>query len=302
MPVITRTSIKSIFKAGAFPTSANFSDWISSMERVSPAGSAVVQMNSGAATGGGLIEIISSASSTTQSLGAFGQTFIAATTSAAGAALLDDSFASAGAFGLTFISAATTAAGQSLLNVFGSASPVGAILVSAATTAAQQDLLNITAFTASAATTTGTTVDITDIPAGVSRVVIQLDGVSQNAANTELLLQIGDSGGIETAGYNSTILQTVATINIQQTTVGFQLTDVVSYDAATAIDMKIDLVHMGSDVWIASYIGNDDASSLLWHGNGQRSALDSALTQTRLTTVAGTATFDLGTMRLVAVL
>lgn len=52
------------------------------------------------------------------------------------------------------------------------------------------------------ATTSGTAFDFTSIPAGTKKITVSLDGVSLSGSD-HLLLQIGDSGGIETTGYVS---------------------------------------------------------------------------------------------------
>lgn len=52
-------------------------------------------------------------------------------------------------------------------------------------------------------TTSGTTKDFT-IPAGAKRIIVMFNGVSQsNAGGSNLGVQLGDSGGIETTGYLS---------------------------------------------------------------------------------------------------
>lgn len=50
------------------------------------------------------------------------------------------------------------------------------------------------------ATTSGTAIDFTSIPAGVRRITVMFDGVSF-AGSDSASIQLGDSGGIETTGY-----------------------------------------------------------------------------------------------------
>jgi hypothetical protein len=57
---------------------------------------------------------------------------------------------------------------------------------------------------------TGTAIDFTDIPAGVRRITLTLNQVSTNGTEN-LLIQIGDSGGLETTGYFSISAQTFST-------------------------------------------------------------------------------------------
>jgi len=51
------------------------------------------------------------------------------------------------------------------------------------------------------ATTSGTSIDFTGIPAGTKQIVVVLEGCSLDAA-VNLAVQIGDSGGIENTGYS----------------------------------------------------------------------------------------------------
>ena len=50
------------------------------------------------------------------------------------------------------------------------------------------------------ATTSGTAIDFTSIPAGVRRITVMFDNVSFNGSDSASI-QLGDSGGIETTGY-----------------------------------------------------------------------------------------------------
>jgi hypothetical protein len=50
------------------------------------------------------------------------------------------------------------------------------------------------------ATTSGTSIDFTSIPTWVKKITMQLVGVSTNGTSN-LLMQLGDSGGVETSGY-----------------------------------------------------------------------------------------------------
>ena len=50
-------------------------------------------------------------------------------------------------------------------------------------------------------TTSGTAVDFTGIPSGTQQIIVQLEGISINGTSV-LLIQLGDSGGVETSGYS----------------------------------------------------------------------------------------------------
>jgi hypothetical protein len=53
------------------------------------------------------------------------------------------------------------------------------------------------------ATTSGSSVTFGSIPAGVKLIEIMYEDVSMTAINQKLLVQIGDSGGIESSGYDT---------------------------------------------------------------------------------------------------
>jgi hypothetical protein len=52
------------------------------------------------------------------------------------------------------------------------------------------------------ASTSGTSVTFTGLPSSVKRITLMLDGVSWNASVSPLI-QLGDSGGLESTGYNA---------------------------------------------------------------------------------------------------
>lgn len=54
------------------------------------------------------------------------------------------------------------------------------------------------------ATTSGTSVDLTGIPAGTKQIILTAVGVSTNGTSN-FQLQLGDAGGIETSGYTGSI-------------------------------------------------------------------------------------------------
>lgn len=153
-------------------------------------------------------------------------------------------------------------------------------------------------FTSSIATTSGTTRDITDIPPGTNDVVISLEGVSQNSASQTLLLQLGDSGGIETSGYSGANARHVNASNHANTanSAGVVLGN---SDAAELLTGQLRCTHMGSNIWSYAWIGDDDSTGEAYTTSGNKT-LSGELTQVRLTTAGGSATFDAGTMYLFA--
>lgn len=143
---------------------------------------------------------------------------------------------------------------------------------------------------ATQATTSGTSIDKTGIPADVARVTVRLDAVSTNGTSP-LLVQIGDSGGIEAVTYDSGASQigggAVAT---GTSTSGFLLSQ--THAAADSVSGVITIEKMTLDDWVASWVGwNGSTSNYVGAGN---KTLSGVLDRIRLTTVGGSDTFDAG--------
>jgi hypothetical protein len=63
-------------------------------------------------------------------------------------------------------------------------------------------VLGITSGTA-VASTSGTSIDFTSIPSWVKRITVMFNGVSTSGTSAKII-QLGDSGGVETSGYIGT--------------------------------------------------------------------------------------------------
>ena len=142
----------------------------------------------------------------------------------------------------------------------------------------------------STATTSGTTVDISGIPSGVRRITFSLNGVSTNGTDT-VILQLGDSGGIETSGYSgSTANQSGGTATGWSSGI---IVDVGS-NAANVRHGNVSLFLIGgSNSWSASVNTALSNSASQYNGAGTKQ-LSATLTQVRLTTASGTDEFDAG--------
>ena len=146
------------------------------------------------------------------------------------------------------------------------------------------------------ATTSGTAIDFTGIPAGVRRITVMLDQVSTNSTSP-LTVRLGTSGGIVATGYDGIqgVGDAVPAVFAGIST-GFDL-----YNAAAAEDTTgiMTLVNQSGNLWLASFNGfvRQGASRYSSRTNG-RVSLSGALTQLRLTTTAGTPTFDQGAINI----
>lgn len=146
-----------------------------------------------------------------------------------------------------------------------------------------------------AVTASGTSVDFTGIPAGVNRITISFVGVSTNGSSSPLI-QLGDSGGVETTGYlgSSVLLAEAATPTAQNFTTGFgdRSQDPAAVRHGTWV---LSLVDAATNTWAcSSVLARSDAARL--SVNGGSKSLSATLDRVRVTTVNGTDTFDAGTI------
>jgi hypothetical protein len=144
------------------------------------------------------------------------------------------------------------------------------------------------------ATGSPTSVTLLSGVSDVNEIEIWITGASTNTANTAAIIQIGDSGGIETTGYDCDTVSVSATGTSNQTfTDGFSPTPDSNMDAADACFYFCTLRHLGSNLW--AFRGDMQSGTVrLQNGVGDKT-LSGTLTQMVLTTRGGTATFDGGT-------
>jgi hypothetical protein len=153
-----------------------------------------------------------------------------------------------------------------------------------------------TAITAgtSVASTSGTSIDFTGLPSWVKRVTVMFDGVGTSGTSLKLL-QLGDSGGIETTGYTSGAALDAS--RFETSTSGFVLSIAANSSNAETMFGAIVLTNVASNTWVAQgafhmptyTVGNSVAGG---------KALSDTLTQVRITTVNGTDTFDAGSINI----
>ena len=152
----------------------------------------------------------------------------------------------------------------------------------------------------SQASTSGTSIDFPNIPSWVKRITVILNGVSTSGASNNVLLQLGDSGGVETTGYisyASTVYINLSTGVVVSTGTGrtdgfpilFGLASSIRFGAYT-------LYNISGNTWVATYtFGTSDAVSLAGSSQGGgNKTLSGTLDRVRLTTTGGTDTFDAG--------
>ena len=146
----------------------------------------------------------------------------------------------------------------------------------------------------SVASTSGTSIDFTGIPSWVKRITVMFSGVSTNGLSTPWLIQIGDSGGIETSGYLGSGIRNTGAIN---STTSFPLS--VDNSAAVLLNgsITIVLINSSTNLWAASGVfGTSNAAEVISVAGSK--PLSATLDRVRITTTNGTDTFDAGTINI----
>jgi len=143
--------------------------------------------------------------------------------------------------------------------------------------------------------TTQTSVDFTGIPAGCFKIEVTFAALSTNGTSPPII-QIGDSGGIETTNYTgaATNLTNAAAVSTANLSSGFLLSG--SVVAGSVLQGKFDLtLHDSLNTWVlAGTIGGSNAAFTVTVGGFK--TLSAELDRIRLTTVGGTDQFDAGSV------
>lgn len=150
-------------------------------------------------------------------------------------------------------------------------------------------------------TTSGTIREIPYIPPWVKRITLWGRDLSCTAGS-EFMVQLGDSGGLETTGYDSidVAIDNVLAISLVAVTTGLVMTNSNLIPAATPYTgkMTIELYDPANNTWLSHAIGHawDGATRVTVNATGAKS-LTGTLDKMRFTTV-GANTFDLGSFNL----
>ena len=151
-------------------------------------------------------------------------------------------------------------------------------------------VLGITSGTA-VASTSGTSIDFTSIPSWVKRITVMFNGVS-TSGTSNIQIQLGDSGGIETTGYLGSAWQANTTNTNMSTGLLVSATNAASLVYYGGVVLNL----LGSNAWTA--FGNICTTAPAGNIMGGTKALSGTLTQIRITTVNGTDTFDAGSVNI----
>ena len=145
------------------------------------------------------------------------------------------------------------------------------------------------------ASTSGTSVDFTGIPAWVKKITVMFNGVSTNGSN-QVLLQLG-AGSIDTASYNATIgIIITSTPSTGANTAGFPLGGV---DPANIRSGIMQIATLGSNIWVASAVIKGGTGTMSYIAGDK--TLSGTLDRLRIiggTTGTPTDTFDAGSINI----
>ncbi len=147
------------------------------------------------------------------------------------------------------------------------------------------------------ATTSGTTKTFGSLKAGANRITIVFDSVSLSGTDN-ILIQIGDAGGIEASVYVSKASDTAAEGPSHKvtSTSGFIIYNGSGAGAGNKVSGRMTLLRVTSNVWVSDHVlhgtAEDVNSGGVLSGAGRKS-LSAELTQVRLTRT-GSNSFDNG--------
>jgi len=147
----------------------------------------------------------------------------------------------------------------------------------------------------SVASTSGTSIDFTGIPAGVRRITVMFNDVSTNGTDAPFI-RLGTASGIESgaiyysmSGANTTS-NTASAVNY---TTAFAIQSGL---AANSVIGQIVFCNITGNTWIGTGIFTGNTSAITYSLG--RVTLSGVLTQLRITTSGGTDTFDAGSINI----
>ncbi len=143
------------------------------------------------------------------------------------------------------------------------------------------------------ASTSGTSIDFTGLPAWVKRVTVMFQGVS-TGGTSNLLIQLG-SGSITSSGYSSVASQATGGAT---STAGFITTVTLAAASASARYGQSTLTNITGNTWVVSGLNTPIDNSLVASISVGSIALAGVLDRVRITTVNGTDTFDAGSINI----
>lgn len=142
--------------------------------------------------------------------------------------------------------------------------------------------------------TSGTAIDFTGIPSWAKRITVMFSEVSTNGSSNPII-QLGDSGGIETSGYVGATGYAGTNSGATSYSSGFFIN--IGVAASTGTSGIATLVNVSGNQWAFGLSAGYTNGAFGLCGGGNKT-LSATLDRVRITTVNGTDTFDAGTINI----
>lgn len=142
------------------------------------------------------------------------------------------------------------------------------------------------------ASTSGTAIDFTSIPAGAKRITVMFNGVS-TSGTSNVLVQLGDAGGVEATGYVSSVSYSTTDAN---TTAGFLVIGGVGAANVWNGAVTLHLMNAATFTWASSSVIASAGAATRIQGGAK--SLSAELDRVRITMANGTDTFDAGAINI----
>lgn len=143
-------------------------------------------------------------------------------------------------------------------------------------------------------TTSGAFIDFTGIPVGTKKITVMLSGVS-STGTSNLIVQLGDSGGIETTGYIGALtiaINTSANIILTGSN-GILISGSVAGDDVSGC-LSLCLMDSTNNTWVCSGTSYRRVSNNYINTISAIKSTSAPLDTIRITAANGTDTFDAG--------
>jgi hypothetical protein len=148
--------------------------------------------------------------------------------------------------------------------------------------------------------TSGTSIDFTNIPSWVKRITVMFNGVS-TSGNSAKIIQLGDSGGVETSGYigTGTVLGNGSGTSTAMSS-GFFASQASAATDVLSGQATISLLDSATNTWAYSGVFGQSTATAIIYWSGGAKPLSATLDRVRITTVGSPATdtFDAGSINI----
>lgn len=144
-----------------------------------------------------------------------------------------------------------------------------------------------------AVSASSTSVPIGSIPSWVREITIQISGLSTNGT-ASILLQLGDSGGVENTGYLGSGSSISTTVTSATVTGGFVIVQAPAANGSYNGNVTLRLANASTNLWAMNSTLGTDAGTAATHIGAGSKALSATLDRLLIAAVNGTDTFDAG--------